>query len=661
MKGTRISAGVAAASALMLGVVAPARSQPPADTVVTTVPEVEVRALRGRDRLRDLPAAGFVLPAADLVRGTSGRISTALGALPGLFAYGSSGSGEPRTVDPRGFTANGESSYLKLLVDGRDVRGVEHGEVDWDWLPAGGVERVEVVQGPGAWLYGDGSEGGVVNVVTREAADGLAARGVVRGGSFGLRSGVLAGSARGDALAVTARGSSRAADGFRDHAEEEVHSVGGTLAGALGPVRLGLDAAWLDARHEEPGALTRDQLRADREQADTPGDFQHAKRLLVGGHVAWSRGAADEWRVAPYVRREKVEQVRTIFFVPLAHPTAATTVGTELTWRREGTAVALQAGLQTEYSRLESAYRDAETGARVALSESERYVLAAFTSARFGLGEHASARLGLRGDLVTVIPLDESPHDRTFEAVSPFLALSRTIGTAGSVWTSVSTAFRAPTLNQLYDARPFFVPDVGRITISNAKLDPQRAVNVEVGARHDGAAHRLLVTVYSSWVEDEIDFDLGTFSYANLGESWHRGVELAASRALGRGLWLEANGAWTPTTIEGGEDDGNQINAVPLGTAFGAVRWAPSPDYDAFAGVRWVGPQWLDTANDHELPDFAAVEIGGSLRLGRARVILRVANLLDRAYEESGFIGAIGEERFLPAPGRHASVAVTFD
>jgi hypothetical protein len=38
-----------------------------------------------------------------------------------------------------------------------------------------------------------------------------------------------------------------------------------------------------------------------------------------------------------------------------------------------------------------------------------------------------------------------------------------------------------------------------------------------------------------------------------------------------------------------------------------------------------------------------------------------MGNVLDREYEESGYIGAIGEERFYPAAGRSLSLGVSFD
>ena len=97
----------------------------------------------------------------------------------------------------------------------------------------------------------------------------------------------------------------------------------------------------------------------------------------------------------------------------------------------------------------------------------------------------------------------------------------------------VARAFKTPTLDQLFDPRPY--PDFrgGTFTISNPRLVPQRATNVEAGILGGGPI-RWSAIAYRANVDNEIDFDVRTFSYANIGESRHTGVELDAEAAWGR-------------------------------------------------------------------------------------------------------------------------------
>jgi vitamin B12 transporter len=162
-------------------------------------------------------------------------------------------------------------------------------------------------------------------------------------------------------------------------------------------------------------------------------------------------------------------------------------------------------------------------------------------------------------------------------------------------------------------------------------------------------------------VKDEIDFDLGTFSYANIGKSRHTGVLAATRWPLPSGFALVASGTVSPTTIRGGDLDGNQINAVPKGSAIGRLEWTALPWAGLDAGVRWVAKQFLDKENEHPLGEYAAVDLGASLKVSRARLNLRVLNLLDREYSDTGFIGPFGEERLVPAAGRSVVAALSLE
>src|SRR5207249_3051709 len=174
--------------------------------------------------------------------------------------------------------------YLKVLVDGQDVRDVENGNVDWDWLMPGAVERIEVVEGPGAWVWGDAAEGGIVNIVRAAEPPGFHSDGAGRLGSFGLASGTLVFSGRGDSFAGSMRQALRDVDGWRDHSRERVYAPGGDVSwSGSGPWRLSLRTSWLDANRQDPGTLTPEQIDRDPTQSGTRTDFLHTRRRPHAG------------------------------------------------------------------------------------------------------------------------------------------------------------------------------------------------------------------------------------------------------------------------------------------------------------------------------------------------------------------------------------------
>ena len=655
---------------------APARAQTPAavDTPMVEVPGVTVTGLRGHEPILDVPAATFILPKVELRRSGVARLSSLLGNLPGLYAARQTSNGDPSVVDPRGFTANGESSYLKLLINGRDVRDAENGDVDWDWVLPEDVERVEVIQGAGAWAYGDASEGGIVNIVRPDPAAGFNSDCGVRAGSFGLVSGGIGVSGSSGEWGGALRGGGRGVSGWRHHSREQVVNGGAEARRSFGRVQLSLDTSLLDADRQDPGTLTAAQLVQDREQSETPTDYRHAKRGVGGLRLQGDDGQGGGWSVSPYARIENVDQIRTLFFKPLFHDTRGRTYGGQAEWRRGlGAArrMVFTATAEGEQTRLDSRYRAFSQAAGVDTLrenvESRKTTWAGSLGLRAQLDPYTVARASVRGDIARILAEDRvlvTRHNpRTLRALSPMLAISTHLFGHSSVYLSGSSAFRVPTLNQLYDRRPIDVdyPFPFTAYLSNPNLDPQRSINVEFGGRWEGDDAWATLTLYSTRVENEIDFDLATLSYANINKSWHRGVLAAAQGPLGGGISLLLSGTWSPTTFRGGPNDGKQINGVPIGMIYGALRWSPVPEWNLETGVRTAGKQFLDKQEQNPLPAFGTLEAAVSGHVGRLRGTVRGTNLLDHKYSDTGYIGALGEERFSPAAPRALSVSLSLD
>jgi outer membrane receptor protein involved in Fe transport len=653
---------------------AAAQTEAPADTLVVPVSGVEVTALRGRDRLQEIPAAAFVLSRDDIWRAGSPRLSSLLQSIPGLFAYGQTSSGDATIVDPRGFSASGESSYLKLLVDGQDVRDLENGNVDWDWVPPGDIERIEVVQGPGAWIYGDASEGGIVNVVRTPPGARLGSSLDARVGSFGLRTGSLGVSGPAGGAEVGARGFARGVDGWRERSRERVYGGSGEVVMPWGARQVTIEASGLDTDRQDPGAITSTAWAVDPKQADSQIDYTRSRRGRLALRVQSAPGPEPSWALTPHVRGEDVDQVRTDPYQPATfHHTEGATGGASLEWRgRRALAarpVVLQGVAEFEHAGLRSDYSgyDPNAGRDTLLADghSWRTLGSASLSARVELSPRTVARLSVRGDLARVHMFDAktrtTSRTRSLSAVSPLLGVTREVGTHGAVFASASTAFRVPTLAQLYGQRPLFLAPGLTQPLSNAELDPQRATSLEGGFRwdrNDGASAQL--AGYWTWVRNEIDFDSNTFQYVNIARSLHRGLEGRVSCPLPARFSAQLGGAWTPTTFDGGASDGRQINGVPLGTGNAALAWSPVSAASAEVGARYIGRRFLDKDEAHPLGQVVTWDAGLQGRWGRVRGSVRVLNVFDKRYAESGyFIDFLGDERLLPAAPRSVNVALS--
>ncbi len=133
------------------------------------------------ERLEDVPAAVHVVTAEDLRRSGVTSIPDALRLVPGLqVAQVDAGKW---AVSCRGFNDRFANKML-VLVDGRTVYTELFAGVFWEALDTllEDVERIEVIRGPGASVWGANAVNGVVNIITNRT-DPIRERSVHAGGA----------------------------------------------------------------------------------------------------------------------------------------------------------------------------------------------------------------------------------------------------------------------------------------------------------------------------------------------------------------------------------------------------------------------------------------------------------------------------------------------
>lgn len=132
---------------------------------------VEVTTVAGQPQARfTSPSAIFVITAEDIRRSGHRTVAEALRLVPGMFVGRSGASGW--VIGARGLTGNNLTSTRSLvLVDGRIVYDPLFNGTLWDVVDVvlEDIDRIEVIRGPGATLWGANAMNGVINVITRSA------------------------------------------------------------------------------------------------------------------------------------------------------------------------------------------------------------------------------------------------------------------------------------------------------------------------------------------------------------------------------------------------------------------------------------------------------------------------------------------------------------
>lgn len=120
--------------------------------------------------LSTAPAAIFVITHDDVMRSGATSVPEMLRLAPNLQVAQITSS--QYAISARGFNSS-VADKLLVLVDGRSVYTPYYSGVMWDLqevLPED-VERIEVISGPGATLWGANAVNGVINIITRKSQD----------------------------------------------------------------------------------------------------------------------------------------------------------------------------------------------------------------------------------------------------------------------------------------------------------------------------------------------------------------------------------------------------------------------------------------------------------------------------------------------------------
>jgi len=160
-----------------------------ADIMVTSVARQETR-------LSQAPASVYVISGTDIRRSGATSLPEALRLAPNLQV--ARADAHDYAISARGFGST-LANKLLVLIDGRSVYSPLFSGVFWDThdVVMADIERIEVISGPGATIWGANAMNGVINIITRSARDSQGSQLVLRGGAQGTSGSLRHGGALG--------------------------------------------------------------------------------------------------------------------------------------------------------------------------------------------------------------------------------------------------------------------------------------------------------------------------------------------------------------------------------------------------------------------------------------------------------------------------------
>jgi vitamin B12 transporter len=586
-------------TAVILAVSLPGLLQAADNETIELEPALVVTPSRMTEPLGQALASVSVISREDLELSAAEDLFELLRLQPGVDIVRTGGPGAQTSVFLRGSNSN----HVLVLVNGVRVSSANTGAYAWEQLPLNQVERVEIVRGPRASLYGSDAIGGVIHVITRSDPAPYAR---ISGGSYGTAEfeGGLGYRGEQSQLSIIAGYrdvsgfSAQNPNGFSYHPDDD-----GFEALSLG-LKGAADADYGRWRYSLLAIDNRSEF--DQGQSDARQDI--ASLEFLGQFSAnW-----DYQLLGGYIRDDLVTDFE--FFT-----TDFKSQRYEFSWQNQlvtGGSGSLSFGL--DYYR--------ENGRSAESWDQDRHNAGLFASF-----DHSAGRLHLQlgGRL--------DDNSRFGSRFTGQLALGYDLGDAWQVIGSYGSAFRGPNLSEQ------FSPGFGGLFAGNPDLDPESSTSAEIGLRwqHE-LAGEFSAALYRTDVDDLIAFNGEFFQAINIDQARLQGVELEYS--LVRNGWLlKAN-----VTFQDNVDRLTGEDLLRRPDNKGSVTLDRR-----FSNGSWIGIEWFHSA---DRPDFGGIMLDGysllNLRAGWAfkaawRVELRGENLANETYEPAYGFNAAGRAGYL--------------
>ncbi len=578
---------------------------------------VLVTAARAPQAAADVLSDHVLLSSDDIARSGAANVIDLLQKQRGIEVTRNGGPGTSASVFMRG----GDSKQTVVLVDGVRIGSSTTGIANWSALPLANIDRIEIIYGPLATMYGADAIGGVVQVFTKRGSGAPAVSAAIGAGSAGMLSADESVSGSNGRLRYAFALAHEQDEGFSAtkpgnfsyNADDDGYrkeSASGQLAWTLG------------AGHEAGLLFMHSKLDAQYDAGASSFDARSVQKLdnlaLFSTHQL-----TPAWRIR---LQASIADDKAATYAN-ASATGTSSIDTRLTAYSVQSDVAL--GPDLLQAVLERRSEDVVSSSTRALNAG-RDTNSAALSYSLKRGAHlasASARV------------DDSTQygSKSTGEFGYGYRITRSLRANASVGTS----FRAPTFNELY------YPGFGV-----AGNRPEHGRNLEAGLAYAGADTEASAVYYRNRMTDLLvstaicPVEVATHAFGcayNVNQATMSGWSLGARTRLGH-FDLRAS-----ADLQDPRDDTTGKQLVRRAKRHGDLALEYSAGaLSAGAGVQLSGKRFDDTANRNTLGGYGVLNLFASYRFAPDwTAVVRWNNATDKRYELARTYATAGSQAFL--------------
>ena len=614
---------------------------------IPNLPQVLVTATRYEQDPKVTPAFLTVITRSQMESANVGTVNEAISRIGGLASRTSLTGGNELTLDPMGFGDTAGSNLL-ILIDGMPLREGDSTEIRLSGIPVESVERIEIQRSSGGVLYGGGSTGGVINIITR-ASGGMAKEGssasiyAGRGPSSTDEYRVNARYSKGG-LDLSLAASDRNSEGFRRHSANTDRGLFFTAVYAGSMARVGMSLSTEDNFAQTPGSLTEQEFRTDRRMAQPLSVANNTRNRIEATRVAAfleSELAGTIWRLDASTRSRDLDVVavksgQASAFDFHGNDRFVSLGGQRIDETRAGQSrlvFGVEQGTWSQFRRYPPPLPFGNY--QLDFSSVSHYIKEDFEVRDWGLRLTAGYRSERNERSQVGLSFGDRADNRYTRSAWEFGA-SKRVDESQTVYARVATSFRFANIDEfgssyypMYSVRP---------------LLPQTSRDQEIGwKRQLGPQGRVDVRVYRSELMNELAFDhnLGPDGFGgilasniNLSPTRRQGVDLDLSWQLSRSILIGSSLSLRDARFRSGEFNGKRVpmSAREVVSVRGELAFDSRQTFGAMA--RWTSGQYvaMDFDNEYKMPGYAVADLYYQYRAGSVDLSVKALNVFDKTY-----------------------------
>ena len=569
--------GVAITAALSLSVSA-------ADQSIETI---TVTANKFEQSITNVLASVNVITRNDIETSNVRDLPTLLTTQVGFQVNPNGGFGQNAGVSLRG-TGSGDTL---ILIDGVRTGSATLGQKALSNVPLNSIERIEIIKGSRAAIYGSDALAGVINIITRES-DNLSVSATF--GSDAYQDYQIAGSVKAGDVTTAFNAGFEKTDNFdvlQGAAPDEDGFENKNLGFKVNYTDTHFGNFKLLGQYSE-GFADYDSRFSPADSTIERGDFKNYQ-LSAG----WNKDYKNQTHSLDIAFATDDSDNRYVDFSQGPTTSTFVTKRSQIDYNgqyRLNDTLNISGGINW--------YNDDVSQSSTTFEVQERDVLAVFVGAYYDADE-LLANLTVRQD-----DDEQFGNETTYTAAAGYH-----LSEDATFRISQSTGFKAPTFNDLY------FPLYG-----NANLQPETSVNRELGLNVDFDTVRVDVAIFRNEIEDKIDYD-ANFALTNINEVQYEGVEFSLANQI---LGFDSNVNFAYLSAED-KETGEALRNVAKRT----FNWELTKQFGAFDTSIAMQYRGERAGAVSQLGSYTLWNLAGNYQVNdEITVSLRIENVFDKEY-----------------------------